>query len=421
MKSTGRVIVNIDQDRRQVLIIGGGAAGLFCAGLAARRGFSVVVLERNQEVGKKLSITGKGRCNVTNNCSVQEFMANVRSGGKFLFSAARAFSPENAMDFFEHLGIPLKTERGRRVFPVSDRAADVVHALKKYARDGGAQIETGSRVARICVRGDMVYGVALEDGRQLSADTVVLATGGCSYPATGSTGDGFEIAKALGHEIVQPRPSLVALYTQETWPADVMGLSLRNVELTLRDAGGKAVFCEQGEMLFTHFGVSGPLVLSASAHIRGNPKDYSLAIDLKPALDEARLDARILRDFDELKNKNFINALSGLLPKALIEPVVRLSGIPADEKVHSITRAQRQTLTRLLKALPLKVRALGPVEQAVVTAGGVSLKEVNPSTMESKLVKNLFFTGEILDLDAFTGGYNLQIAWCTAYAAAMHI
>lgn len=401
-----------------LVVIGGGAAGLFAAGFAAKGGASVTVLERGARPARKLLITGKGRCNVTNNCSPEDFLRNVRTNPRFLYGAASAFSPADAMAFFESLGVPLKTERGGRVFPVSDRAADVADALVRFAKASGARLEASARVTGILAEGGSVRGVRLEDGRELSADAVLVATGGCSYPATGSTGDGWRLAKALGHTVVPARASLVPVRAKEPWCAELMGLSLKNVTLTLRDARGKAVFSELGEMLFTHFGVSGPLVLSASSYLTGDPGGFRMEIDLKPGLDDRQLDARLLRDFSAAKNRDFANALDQLLPKKLIPVAVRLSGIPPDRKVNAVTREERRAFAALLKALPVTPAGLLPVEAGVVTAGGVAVREIDPRTMESKLVKGLYFAGEVIDVDALTGGYNLQIAWSTALLAA---
>ncbi|WP_101551463.1 NAD(P)/FAD-dependent oxidoreductase [Anaerotruncus massiliensis (ex Togo et al. 2019)] len=401
-----------------LVVIGGGAAGLFAAGFAAKGGASVTVLERGARPARKLLITGKGRCNVTNNCSPEDFLRNVRTNPRFLYGAASAFSPADAMAFFESLGVPLKTERGGRVFPVSDRAADVADALVRFAKASGARLVTSARVTDILAEDGGVRGVRLEDGRELSADAVLVATGGCSYPATGSTGDGWRLAKALGHTVVPARASLVPVRAKEPWCAELMGLSLKNVTLTLRDARGKAVFSELGEMLFTHFGVSGPLVLSASSYLAGDPGGFRMEIDLKPGLDDRQLDARLLRDFSAAKNRDFANALDQLLPKKLIPVAVRLSGIPPDRKVNAVTREERRAFAALLKALPVTPAGLLPVEAGVVTAGGVAVREIDPRTMESKLVKGLYFAGEVIDVDALTGGYNLQIAWSTALLAA---
>lgn len=401
-----------------LIVAGGGAAGLFAAGFAAKGGAAVTVLERGTRPARKLLITGKGRCNVTNNCTPEEFLRNVRSNPRFLYGAVSAFSPADAMAFFESLGVPLKTERGGRVFPVSDRAADIAGALSRFAKESGARLEYSVRVADILAEEGTVRGVRLEDGRELPSDAVLLATGGRSYPATGSAGDGWRLAEQLGHTVVPARASLVPVRVKEPWCGELMGLSLRNVTLTLRDARGKALFSELGEMVFTHFGVSGPLVLSASSYMTGKPENYRMEIDLKPGLDLQQLDARLLRDFGETKNRDFVNALDKLLPRKLIPVAVRLSGIPPGRKVNAVTREERRAFAALLKALPVTPAGLLPVEAAVITAGGVAVREIDPRTMESKLVKGLYFAGEVIDVDALTGGYNLQIAWSTAYLAA---
>ena len=404
-----------------VLVIGGGAAGLMCAGTAAARGKKVLLLERMPQPGRKLLITGKGRCNLTNNCEFDTFIASVNRGGRFLYSAWNAFSARDTMAFFEQLGVPLKTERGNRVFPVSDRSADIVDALVGYARKGGVAI-VRERAVKLLVENNRAAGVLCESGKEYRASSVVIATGGKSYPLTGSTGDGYQLAAQAGHTVIPPQPSLVPVEVEESWPREAMGLSLKNVTLTLTKAGSsKALFEELGEMIFTHFGVSGPLVLSASAHMDNHPGTYALHIDLKPALSHQKLDQRILRDFSESINRDFSNALSGLLTKKLIGPVVALSGIPPQTKVHQITREQREKLVNLLKNLCLHVKGLRPIEEAVVTRGGVELKQVNPSTMESKLLPGLYFAGEVLDLDAYTGGFNLQIAFSTGYLAGQKV
>ena len=402
-----------------LVVIGGGAAGLFAAGFAAKGGASVTVLERGTRPARKLLITGKGRCNVTNNCSPEDFLRNVRTNPRFLYGAASAFSPADAMAFFESLGVPLKTERGGRVFPVSDRAADVADALVRFAKASGARLEASARVTDILAEGGGVRGVRLEDGRELSADAVLVATGGCSYPATGSTGDGWRLAKALGHTVVPARASLVPVRAKEPWCAELMGLSLKNVTLTLRDARGKAVFSELGEMLFTHFGVSGPLVLSASSYLTGDPGGFRMEIDLKPALDEGQLDRRLLADFAKYANHDFCNALNDLLPQKLIPVLVAWSEIPPHQKVHDLTREQRRGLVQLLKHLPIAIAGPCPVTDAIVTSGGIKVSEIDPKTMESKLVKGLYFAGELIDVDAYTGGFNLQIAWATGRAAGI--
>ena len=404
-----------------VLVVGGGAAGMMAAHTAALYGKRVLLLERNDRLGKKLLITGKGRCNVTNACDVETVLRNVPSNARFLYSALSRMAPEDTMAYFENSGVKLKTERGNRVFPVSDRASEIVEALRRNLLDCGAEVRQG-RAVRVLLDGSgAACGVQCEDGEQLRANSVILATGGCSYPRTGSTGDGYRMAEELGHRMIPPRPSLVPLVTEEDWCREAQGLSLRNVTLRLVDGkSGKCLFSELGEMLFTHFGVSGPLVLSASAMIREmEPGRYRLEIDLKPGLSEQQLDARILRDFAGQPNRDFGNSLGALLPRKLIPVVVRLSGIPYQQKVNQITREMRTGLCRLIKRLPLTVRGFRPIEEAIITAGGIDVRQVDPRTMASRLVPGLFFAGEILDVDAYTGGFNLQIAFATGYAAGI--
>ena len=402
------------------LVIGGGPAGMMAAHTAALYGLSVVLLEKNGETGKKLRITGKGRCNVTNNCDVNTLIQQIPTNGRFLYGAANRFSPADTMRYFESYGLPLKTERGNRVFPVSDSARDVCRVFAQNLKDCGVTV-LQETAAELLLEDGRLSGVRCKSGRTVEARRVLIATGGLSYPGTGSTGDGYALAQAVGHTIVPCRPSLVPLVVEEAWPSEAMGLSLKNVTLTLWDAKKKtALFAEQGEMLFTHFGVSGPLVLSASAHIRPmEPDRYRLFVDLKPALSEKQLDARLLRDFAANSNRDFGNSLGALLPRKLIAPVVRLSGIPYEQKVHQITHEQRAALVALLKKLPMTVADFRPIEEAIITSGGVSVKEVSPKTMESKLLPGLYFAGEVLDLDAYTGGFNLQIAFSTAYSAAL--
>lgn len=403
-----------------VIVAGAGAAGLLCAAEAARRGRRVLLLEKMERPGRKLLITGKGRCNLTNNCSRDGFLAAVRTNSRFLYSAYSAFSAQDTMALWEALGVPLKTERGGRVFPVSDRSADVVDALVRHARESGARLEQG-KVTGLLLTEAGVAGVRTDRG-DIPARSVVVATGGLSYPRTGSTGDGYRLAAQAGHTVVPRRPSLIPVETEESWCRDLMGLSLKNCILTVRRAGAKKpVFSELGEMLFTHFGVSGPLVLSASAHMAGDPGDYRMEIDLKPGLTEQQLDARLLRDFGENRNRDFSNALGELLPRKLIPVAVSLSGIGGGTKVHQITRERRRELAGLLKGLPLTPKAFRPIEEAVVTAGGVAVEEVSPKTMESKRAPGLYFAGEVLDVDAYTGGYNLQIAFSTGFLAAQHV
>ena len=404
------------------VFIGGGAAGLLCAGFAARRGMRVAVLEKNGRPARKVRITGKGRCNVTNNCDNNDFIRAVRGNGRFLYSAIAAFSTADTMAFFEGLGVPLKTERGNRVFPVSDQATDIVDALVGFAKDGGAKIFTGQAAKEVLAENGQVTGVLLESGEVIPCTRAVIATGGKSYPLTGSTGDGYRMAQQLGHTIAPIKPSLIPIVAKEGYCAAMMGLSLRNVTLKVLDSGKKKpVFEELGEMLFTHFGVSGPLVLSASSHMTGDLSRYRMEIDLKPGLTAQQLDARLLRDFEENRNRDFANSLDALLPRKMIPVVVELSGIPAGEKVHQITREQRQGLCILIKAFPVTPKAFRPIEEAIVTSGGIKVGEINPKTMESKLVEGLFFAGEVIDVDGYTGGYNLQIAFSTGYLAAQNL
>lgn len=384
---------------------------------AARLGAAVTVFEKNDRCGRKLRITGKGRCNVTNHCTRDVFFANVTGNARFLFSAWDRFGSEDTEAFFEALGVPLKIERGNRVFPVSDKATDIVDALVRECREAGVKIVQAA-VRELLLEGERVCGVVSAKGEE-RFDGVIVATGGASYPLTGSTGDGYRFAKAAGHSVVPPTPSLVPLVEDGNFCAQVQGLSLRNVRLTVRDTvKGKTVFEDFGEMLFTHYGLSGPLVLSASAHLSDiEAGRYTVLIDLKPALDEKTLDARVLSDFKKYQNRDFLNALSDLLPQKLIAPLVRLSGIDARKKVNAITREERHALVSLLKALPIQVRGFRPIAEAIVTKGGVSLAEISPRTMASKKMHGLYFAGEVLDLDAYTGGFNLQIAFSTAVLA----
>ena len=400
-----------------VAVIGGGAAGLMAAIHAARLGADVTVFEKNERCGRKLRITGKGRCNVTNHCTRDVFFANVTGNARFLFSAWDRFSAEDTEAFFEELGVPLKVERGNRVFPVSDKATDIVDALVRECRRTGVNIVSAT-VAELLVEGGRVRGVRTSRG-EMQFDGVIVATGGVSYPLTGSTGDGYRFATAVGHTVVTPTASLVPLVEDGNFCAGVQGLSLRNVRLSVHDAvKNKTVFEDFGEMLFTHYGLSGPLVLSASAHLTDMcPGRYTLFIDLKPALDEKTLDARLLSDFKKYQNRDFLNALSDLLPQKLIAPLVRLSGIDARKKVNAITREERFALLALLKGLPVKVRGFRPIAEAIITKGGVALTEISPRTMASKKAQGLYFAGEVLDLDAYTGGFNLQIAFSTAVLA----
>ena len=401
------------------VVIGGGAAGMMCSAVAAERGLDVILLEPNKILGRKLRITGKGRCNVTNNCDIREFLNNIPGDGRFLYSALNRLSPRDTMELFESLGLHLKTERGNRVFPVSDNANDVAGALQRCMNRAGVRIVHTS-AKHIITEVDTVTGVETCDG-VIECRAAVICTGGLSYPLTGSRGAGYKMAQKLGHTVTPTRPSLVPLESDDDYCAEMQGFSLKNVTLSAYE-DDKLIYKELGEMLFTHFGVSGPLVLSASSHMRrfGEAK-YELRIDLKPGLDEKKLDARLLRDFEKYANRDFANSLGDLAGKAMIPVLVRLSGIPAETKVNSITREQRHELLRLLKSFPVSVSGPRPIDEAIVTSGGVSTKEINPRTMQSKLVGGLYFAGEVMDLDAYTGGFNLQIAWSTAYVAANSI
>lgn len=405
-----------------VIVAGGGAAGLIAGAMAARRGYAVTIVERNDRMARKVMITGKGRCNVTNHCTVEECVAHIPGNGRFLYSALTAFSPQDMQDLLESRGLPLKVERGNRVFPVSDKAVDVVDTLVGFAHDSGCRFLKG-RVTQLCIEDGVCTGVDLEDGTHLSAYAVVVCTGGLSYPQTGSTGDGYDLARQAGHTIVEPRPSLVPLTIAGTDCPRMQGLSLRNCGLTVEDTTkGRVIYRDFGELLFTHFGASGPLILSASAHMREmQPERYRIHLDLKPALSSEQLDARLVRDMTVQANTDFSNALGGLLPRKMIPIMVERSGIPASQKCRDVTREQRRQLGERLKDFSLTVTGFRPVAEAIVTAGGVSTREVNAKTMESKRVSGLYFAGEVLDVDAYTGGFNLQIAFATGAAAGNNL
>lgn len=402
-----------------VAVIGAGPAGCMAAIAAAKKGLRVALLDGNGKIGRKLMITGKGRCNVTNDSSPENIIKNTLRNPRFLYSAVNRFSPEDVKGFFEASGVPLKTERGARVFPVSDKAGDIVDALYRQVQRS-TDLMLGHKVRSLIKEGEIFL---LEtDKTSVRANSVILATGGKSYSTTGSTGDGYRFAETFGHRINAPAPSLVPILCDDKDIAQLQGLSLRNTRLTLLCKGKKKpVFEEMGELLFTSDGLSGPLSLSASCHITEAPENYTILLDMKPALSYEELDARILRDFDRFKNKNFINSLSELLPSSMIPVVVERSGISPDTKVHSIKKEQRDALLRTVKGFRLTVRSLGSMEEAIVTRGGVDVKEVDPVTMESKHVPGLYFAGELLDCDAYTGGYNLQIAFSTGYAAGQHV
>ncbi len=397
------------------IIIGAGPAGMMAATAAADAGKSVLIIEKNKMAGRKLRITGKGRCNVTNAADVDTLMRSINENGRFLYSALNRFDSSDTVTFFENMGVALKTERGGRVFPQSDKAADIAEAMYRRALDGGCTFVNGE-AADVLTENGSACGVRLKSGKEILSSSVIIATGGLSYPLTGSTGDGYRMAKSLGHSITPTRGALVPIETRESWPEQLQGLSLKNVKLTLK-CEGKTLFCDQGEMLFTHFGISGPLCLSASCHVKDPEKDYKIEIDLKPALDEPTLDSRLLKDFTKYINKDYINALDDLLPSKLIPVFVSLSGIDPRRKVNEITKQERRSIALLLKNMQLSVKALRPVDEAIITAGGINVKEINPSTMESKIVPGLFFAGEVIDVSAYTGGYNLQIAFSTGYLA----
>lgn len=399
---------------KTVVVIGGGPAGMMACGRLRERVSKVILIEKNDLLGKKLRITGKGRCNITNTAEIEEILENVLSNRRFLYSALYSFTNDDIVALLNSLGVSTKVERGGRVFPESDSARDVAEALRRYALSKNVQL-IKDKALGIVIKDKKVTAVKTTRG-EIPCDSVIVATGGISYPLTGSTGDGYKFAESAGHSIVTPRGSLVPLETNEKWIKDLMGLSLKNVVLTLFDANGKKQFSELGEMLFTHFGVSGPLVLSASAHIK-NIEGAKIKIDLKPALDMSQLDKRICRDFEEAGKKHLQNSLDKLLPKALIPVIIKLVGLDPHKEVCSLTKAERMMLLEAIKNLELTVKKARPVSEAIITAGGVSTSEINPSTMESKLVSGLYFAGEVIDVDAYTGGFNLQIAFSTGYLA----
>lgn len=405
---------------KTVTVIGGGAAGMIAAGTAAEAGHYVRLIEQNKILGKKLLITGKGRCNLTNACDdVETLLKNVVTNRRFLYSAFYGFDNFQTMAFFEAQGLKLKTERGGRVFPVSDKSADVSAALRRYMSNGGVEI-IRDRADDIRAEGGRVSGVMCQKHGFIPSDSVILATGGISYPVTGSTGDGYTFAENLGHTITPLRPSLVPLTVAEDWLTPLSGLSLKNILITVKNSSGKTVYTDFGEMMLAHFGLTGPVILSASAHLKDmDSEKYTLHLDLKPALSAEKLNERILRDFSQNMNKDLINALDALLPKALIPVVISLCDIEPHKKINSVTSAERARLTELIKNIEFNITGFCPPEQAIITSGGVSVKEINPSTMESKLVRGLFFAGEIIDVDALTGGFNLQIAFSTGRLAGI--
>lgn len=399
---------------RKTLIIGGGAAGMLSSVIAGRAGDEVLLFEQNEKLGKKLYITGKGRCNFTNAGTMEDLFDSLMTNRKFMFSSLYGYNNFDIMDFFEEMGLEYKIERGNRVFPVSDHSYDVINALHDAMIKANVKIHLNTKVEKLHVKDGVVRGL-YADGQYYEGDRVIVATGGISYPSTGSTGDGYRFAKETGHEVTELIPSLVPMNVKEDYIKEMQGLSLKNVTLTLKK-NGKVLYEEFGEMMFTHFGVTGPIVLSAASHIKENIK-YKIFIDLKPALDTNTLDKRLLRDFSQVSNKNFSNSLEMLLPKKLIPVIIKLSGILPDKKVNSITKEERSFLLKVIKELPLTVRKLRPISEAIITSGGIQIKEINPSSMESKLCENLYFCGEVMDVDAYTGGFNLQIAFSTGYLA----
>ncbi len=407
---------------KKIAVIGGGAAGMCAAGKAASLGAEVTLFEKNKLLGMKLGITGKGRCNVTNNCSPETFIKNMTKNGKFMFSSINSFSASDTMELFENLGVPLKTERGNRVFPVSDKAHDIVMALKNYVIDNGAKIINEKVTSLVPDENGTRISAVVTDKRKYDFDAIIVCTGGVSYPVTGSDGDGLRFAKELGIKVVEPIPSLVGLTSNDTCCPEMQGLALKNVGVSVIDttSENKKIYEDFGEMLFTHFGVSGPTILSASAHMRPMESGrYEIHIDLKPALDAEKLDKRIVSDFEKYKNKEFANALRDLLPSSMIFPAVERTGIPADKKVNSITQKERRVLVSVLKDFKLTVSGTRPIAEAIVTSGGISVSEISPNTMKAKKYENLYFAGEVIDVDAYTGGFNLQIAFSTAMKAAV--
>ena len=400
----------------EIIVIGGGAGGMLAAIYAAQSGAHVTLLERNEKLGKKIYITGKGRCNVTNDCDQEEFLRQVPRNPRFLYSALSMFSPQDMMALLEKAGCPVVVQRGRRVFPATEKASDVTRALTRLLEKNGVRVMLNARVEMVLTTMGTVSAVKLRDGRELQADAVILATGGQSYPMTGSTGDGYRMAEQLGHRIMRPVPALSAMETEESWCAALQGLSLRNVTLSVKK-GKKVIWQELGEMLFTHFGVSGPLVLEASSHLPEEPQGSEMFLNLKPGLTAQQLDARLTREFTAQSRKQLRNVLPALLPGKMAEVFADICGVDGNKTCDQITRAEREALCNAMQALPIRVKRFRPLDEAIVTRGGVSVKEVAPATMESKIVPGLYFAGEVLDLDAHTGGYNLQIAWSTGALA----
>lgn len=406
---------------RKIIVVGGGAAGMMAAVTAARKGKNVLLLEKNEKLGKKLFITGKGRCNITNSAEIDELFSAVVSNPKFLYSSFYSLTNDQVIEFFEELGVKTKVERGGRVFPESDHSSDVIRALEQELKRLGAEIRLRTEVKEILAEGGRAKGVRLSSGEKLNSDAVIIATGGISYPSTGSTGDGYRFARECGHKVTELSPALVPMEVEEWYAKELMGLSLRNIEIKITD-GKKKLYEEFGEMLFTHYGVTGPVILSASSIVGKKLKEHPLTlhIDLKPALTEEQLDKRVLREFEANHNRQFKNAVDSLFPAKLKPVIVELSGIPEEKKVNEVTKEERLRFVRMIKDFSMTLTAMRGYNEAIITKGGVSVKEIDPGTMESRLVNRLYFAGEVLDLDAVTGGYNLQIAWSTGYLAGMN-
>lgn len=411
-----------DDFLKRVVIIGAGASGMLAAKVASDIGYKVIVLEKQKRCGQKLLITGKGRCNITNNCEIEELIENVPTNGKFLYSAFYTFTNDQVIDMFNDLGVETKTERGKRVFPVSDKAVDVVRALEKQMRSNkNVEVLLNSKVDKIEAQNGKVKKIILSDKREIECDSVIVATGGVSYPRTGSSGDGYKFARNLGHTIIKPKASLIGLEVMEDYVTDLAKLSLRNVSINVYNSKNKKIYDDFGEMEFTKYGLDGPIIKSASCRMGDLSKEnYKIVLDLKPALDEDKLDKRVQKDFQKYANKNFENSLNDLLPKQLIPTIVKLSKIDPYIKVNQISKEERKNLVHLIKNITFTVKNYRPIEEAIITSGGVKTSEINSSTMESKLVSGLYFAGEVIDVDAYTGGFNLQIAFSTAYLAAIN-
>ncbi|MCT4507492.1 MAG: NAD(P)/FAD-dependent oxidoreductase [Tepidibacter sp.] len=405
---------------KKVVVIGGGAAGMIAASIAGKRGLDVILIEKNSIMGKKLLITGKGRCNITNDCDVEELIENVPVNGKFLYSAFYTFTNMDVIDLFNKLGVKTKVERGNRVFPASDKSSDVVEALKKYMKQNNVKILKGE-VDKVESKDGLAKGVIMKNGKIIECDRVIVATGGASYPQTGSTGDGYKFARQNGHNINKIKPSLVPLETKEKWVKNLQGLTLRNISMKVLNKNNKKVYDDFGELNFNSYGISGPVILSASCYIKDMDKnDYKVIIDLKPALSNEKLDNRIQRDFNKYSTKTFEESLKDLLPQKMIPTIIELTEIDSEKIVNQISKEERKKLIDTLKNMTLNIKKYRPVKDAIVTSGGVKINEINPSTMESKLIKGLYFAGEVIDVDAYTGGFNLQIAFSTGYLAGLN-